>query len=53
MRNKMFRNPRILSKLVSFIDVDDKGSNFGQMWDRDRMLLEGSAKVIGAFFSKC
>ncbi|EJU02246.1 HCNGP-domain-containing protein [Dacryopinax primogenitus] len=34
MSNKAFRNPHIYEKLVNFVDVDEKGSNFPKdVWD--------------------
>lgn len=49
MRNKAFRNPHILDKLVTFVNVDESGSHFGDAaWDREAMLRDGSASVLGA-----
>ncbi|KZO95343.1 HCNGP-domain-containing protein [Calocera viscosa TUFC12733] len=34
MSNKAFRNPHIYEKLVNFVDVDEKGTNFPrEIWD--------------------
>jgi len=34
MSNKAFRNPHIYEKLVNFVDVDEKGTNFASViWD--------------------
>jgi hypothetical protein len=47
-RNKAFRNPHILSKLVEYVDVDEKGSNFPRdVWDSKGMPPDAYASAIG------
>jgi hypothetical protein len=51
MRNKAFRNPHILDKLVTFVNVDESGSNLGDVaWDRQAMLRDGAASILGALW---
>jgi hypothetical protein len=50
-RNKAFRNPHILSKLVEYVDVDEMGSNFPRnVWDSKGMPPDAYASAIGSLF---
>ena len=49
MANRAFRNPHLYTKLVEFVDVDERISNFPQhMWDPLDVKEEWYADSIGA-----
>ncbi|KAG1843127.1 HCNGP-like protein-domain-containing protein [Suillus subalutaceus] len=48
MSNRSFRNPHLYAKLVEFVDVDERTTNFPKdMWDPDDMRPEWFADNIG------
>ncbi|KAG2357313.1 HCNGP-like protein-domain-containing protein, partial [Suillus spraguei] len=48
MSNRSFRNPHLYAKLVEFVDVDERTTNFPKdMWDPDDMRPEWFADSIG------
>ena len=48
MMNRSFRNPHLYAKLVEFVDVDEKATNFPRdVWDPDDMREEWFADKIG------
>ena len=48
MMNRSFRNPHLYAKLVEFVDVDEKASNFPRdIWNPDEMREEWFADKIG------
>lgn len=48
MSNRSFRNPHLYAKLVEFVDVDERTTNFSKdMWDPDDMRSEWFADSIG------
>ncbi|KAG2133057.1 HCNGP-like protein-domain-containing protein [Suillus cothurnatus] len=49
MSNRSFRNPHLYAKLVEFVDVDERTTNFPKdMWDPDDMRPEWFADSIAA-----
>lgn len=51
MSNRSFRNPHLYTKLVEFIDVDERVTNFPQdLWDPQDLRPEWFADRIGALF---
>ena len=49
MMNRSFRNPHLYAKLVEFVDVDEKATNFPRdVWDPTDMREEWFADKIGA-----
>jgi len=47
MSNKAFRNPHIYEKLVNFVDVDEKGTNFPmEIWDPFNYRPEWKAEAL-------
>ncbi|KAG2154135.1 HCNGP-like protein-domain-containing protein [Suillus bovinus] len=49
MSNRSFRNPHLYAKLVEFVDVDERTTNFPKdMWDPDDMRSEWFANSIAA-----
>jgi hypothetical protein len=49
MSNRSFRNPHLYAKLVEFVDVDERTSNFPKdIWDPDDVREEWFADRIGA-----
>lgn len=47
MSNRSFRNPHLYAKLVEFVDVDERTTNFPKdMWDPDDMRPEWFADSI-------
>ncbi|KAG1805338.1 HCNGP-like protein-domain-containing protein [Suillus subaureus] len=47
MSNRSFRNPHLYAKLVEFVDVDERTTNFSKdMWDPDDMRPEWFADSI-------
>lgn len=54
MANRSFRNPHLYAKLVEFVDVDERTTNFPQsIWDPMDVKEEWYAERIGASFSSC
>ena len=54
MMNRSFRNPHLYAKLVEFVDVDEKGTNFPQdVWDPSEMGVEWFADKIGEMKILC
>ncbi|KAJ8503150.1 hypothetical protein ONZ45_g11113 [Pleurotus djamor] len=50
MSNRSFRNPHLYAKLVEFVDVDERSTNFPKdMWDPDNMQDEWFADKIAEF----
>src|ERR1700733_9715556 len=48
MSNKSFRNPHLYTKLVEFVDVDERSTNFPKdMWDPNDVQEEWFADRIG------
>ena len=48
MMNRSFRNPHLYAKLVEFVDVDEKATNFPRdVWDPNDMREEWFADKIG------
>ena len=48
MMNRSFRNPHLYTKLVEFVDVDEKATNFPrEVWDPTDMREEWFADRIG------
>ena len=48
MMNRSFRNPLLYAKLVEFVDVDEKATNFPRdVWDSTDMREEWFADKIG------
>ena len=51
MMNRTFRNPHLYAKLVEFVDVDEKATNFPRdVWDPTDMPEEWFADKIGESF---
>lgn len=51
MMNRSFRNPHLYAKLVEFVDVDEKATNFPRdVWDPADMDEEWFADKIGEVF---
>jgi hypothetical protein len=51
MSNKSFRNPHIYAKLVEFVDVDERATNFPKdIWDANDVRPEWFADRIGTCF---
>lgn len=51
MSNRSFRNPHLYTKLVEFVDVDERTTNFPkEIWDPDDVKEEWFADRIGASF---
>lgn len=51
MMNRSFRNPHLYAKLVEFVDVDEKATNFPhEVWDPTDMREEWFADKIGEIF---
>lgn len=49
MSNRSFRNPHLYTKLVEFVDVDERTSNFPKdLWDPHNVKEEWFADRIGA-----
>ncbi len=50
MSNRSFRNPHLYAKLVEFVDVDERATNFSkEIWDPDAVRDEWFADKIGTF----
>ncbi|TCD64273.1 hypothetical protein EIP91_004312 [Steccherinum ochraceum] len=50
MANRSFRNPHLYAKLVEFVDVDERTTNFPKdIWDPDDVKDEWFADKIGMF----
>jgi len=48
MMNRSFRNPHLYAKLVEFVDVDEKATNFPRdVWDPNDVRDEWFADKIG------
>lgn len=48
MSNRSFRNPHLYAKLVEFVDVDERTTNFPRdIWDPDEVKEEWYADKIG------
>lgn len=48
MSNRSFRNPHLYAKLVEFVDVDERTTNFPKdIWDPDDVKAEWFADRIG------
>lgn len=48
MSNRSFRNPHLYAKLVEFVDVDERTTNFlSDVWSPDDMQPEWFADSIG------
>jgi len=48
MSNRSFRNPHLYTKLVEFVDVDERSTNFpGDMWDPNDVKKDWFADQIG------
>jgi len=53
MMNRSFRNPHLYAKLVEFVDVDEKATNFPRdVWDPTDMREEWFADKIGEIFKR-
>jgi hypothetical protein len=51
MSNKSFRNPHLYTKLVEFVDVDERATNFPKdIWDPNDVQPEWFADRIGKYF---
>lgn len=54
MSNRSFRNPHLYAKLVEFVDVDERITNFPKdVWDPDDLDEEWFADRIGASAFEC
>ncbi|KAG7448438.1 uncharacterized protein BT62DRAFT_929530 [Guyanagaster necrorhizus] len=54
MSNRSFRNPHLYAKLVEFVDVDERITNFPkEVWDPNDLDEEWFADRIGAFAFEC
>lgn len=52
MANRSFRNPHLYTKLVEFVDVDERTSNFPKsVWDPEDVREEWYSERIGACIS--
>lgn len=52
MSNRSFRNPHLFAKLVEFVDVDERTTNFtSDVWALDDFEPEWYADKIGKVFS--
>ena len=52
MMNRSFRNPHLYAKLVEFVDVDEKATNFPRdVWDPTDVREEWFADKIGGYLS--
>jgi hypothetical protein len=50
MSNRSFRNPHVYAKLVEFVDVNERITNFPKdLWDPDDVRPEWFAHRIGVF----
>jgi len=50
MSNRSFRNPHLYTKLVEFVDVDERATNFPKdMWDPNDVKKDWFADQIGMF----
>lgn len=48
MSNRSFRNPHLYTKLVEFVDVDERATNFPkEVWDPDDVKEDWFADKIG------
>jgi hypothetical protein len=49
MSNKAFRNPHLYAKLVEFVAIDEKSTNFPRdTWDPFEVQSDWFAEAIGA-----
>lgn len=54
MSNRSFRNPHLYTKLVEFVDVDERTTNFPKdMWDPTDVKADWFADQIGMFNLNC
>lgn len=54
MSNRSFRNPHLYAKLVEFVDVDERTTNFPpSLWDPNDMCDDWFADRIGARHHIC
>lgn len=50
MSNRSFRNPHLYTKLVEFVDVDERTTNFPKdIWDPENVQRDWFADQIGKF----
>ena len=53
MSNRSFRNPHLYAKLVEFVDVDERTTNFPRdLWDPNDVRVEWFADSIGTFLKR-
>ena len=51
MANRSFRNPHLYTKLVEFVDVNERATNFPKnLWDPKDVKDEWFADQIGAWY---
>ena len=50
MSNRSFRNPHLYTKLVEFVDVDERTTNFPKdIWDPENVQKDWFAHQIGKY----
>lgn len=50
MSNRSFRNPHLYTKLVEFVDVDERTTNFPKdIWDPEHVQRDWFADQIGKY----
>lgn len=50
MSNQSFRNPHLYTKLVEFVDVDERTTNFPkEIWDPENVQKDWFADQIGKY----
>ena len=54
MSNRSFRNPHLYTKLVEFVDVDERTTNFPKdIWDPSNVPRDWFADQIGKYIALC
>jgi len=52
MSNRSFRNPHLYTKLVEFVDVDERTTNFPKdIWDPENVQRDWFADQIGKYIA--